>query len=518
MVVKNDVLLPHGVRNYLEKHKLDGAIATALEGVLRKMPVDPLGYIAEDLSHRSVASPSWHRIEHDGACDTTDMVFDIYVAVRGVPARMNKMNLGPSLLQDQAAGEAEPAVPARDLAAQARRQRKRERLIGHLERRFEELFGGVSIDEYLGLQQRCLVFLSEVPYIAEVFTRLFEALLISCVWSLDTTKLEFLRRCFVQAEVPHLLAPPLRSDADLPAWRERWPRLALPVLLKKDGDKGALPAEMFRPASLAFAVAMSPFVQDAASETPYFPPFGWLSSAANAATLIGAEALKLMMAEKAPSLAALTRHARKASDNVIGAGCVSQETFGVMMAAAEEAWNHEEGVYELEAGRKLTLEQLVDVYAEAAEGDWLRMILQPFRAEDASVGCELLKGRVPALRLVQDLVDEESPAVKGEAYSRSLQMTGSLPEVLRQYSKAADRWREADGCARCLLVGKDNEYLLPEALDVAMTLAEVEVVFVERGLDEAQTAAATAHADDLLRALPRRAMALWPEGDPMLDE
>lgn len=538
--MKNDVLLPHGVRNYLEKHKLDDAISTALEGVLRNQPEDPLGYIAEEMSHRSFASPGFSRIEFNGTSpDVNDLIFDIYMSVRGVPARMNSMNLGPCLLkvavpssgsEDGEGGAAAAEEAARlkqakdaaagDLAAQARRQRARERLIRFVEKNFNEGFAESSVDDFLYFQDRCASLIKGVPLPEgmapvspmELSSVLLEALLVSCCRALDTTVLDFLRRVFVHAQLPNLLAPPLRSVADLPLWRERWPKLALPALtaaqcLAPAAAKGAAPTELFRPASLCFALAIGPFAQALGAEPTAAgqPPKGWVASSSGALEPISAEAVKLAQAEKAPSLAVMVKHVRKAAETVIGADGVAQETNGVLIAAASEAWVVDEetgeGAYEIELGKKLSLEQLVDLYEEAAEDGWLRMILDPFRHEDASVGCELLKARKPELRLVQDFGQGGPPGVKGEMYSCPLKLEGSMPATIRSYVDAAPIWHEADGCARCLLLCRGAESALPTALDVACTIAEVEVLLVDGELSEATVVAASARADEVLRTL-----------------
>merc|ERR1740138_876567 len=95
--------------------------------------------------------------------------------------------------------------------------------------------------------------------------------------------------------------------------------------------------------------------------------------------------------------------AQKAAETAAG-GRV-EETSGVLLACGDEAWVEEEGVYEVELGKKLSLEELVDFYDEligATEGDWLQAIVQPFRLEDAAAGCEMLHARRPKVRLLLD--------------------------------------------------------------------------------------------------------------------
>merc|ERR1719401_2360360 len=88
---------------------------------------------------------------------------------------------------------------------------------------------------------------------------------------------------------------------------------------------------------------------------------------------------------------------KRAAEAAVGADRLA-EACGVLLAAAEEAWLPQECVYEFEVGKKLTLEQLVDLYSELAEEGWIRTIVQPFRQEDAHAGCELLRARRPELR------------------------------------------------------------------------------------------------------------------------
>merc|ERR1712048_839197 len=96
----------------------------------------------------------------------------------------------------------------------------------------------------------------------------------------------------------------------------------------------------------------------------------------------------------------------------------------VLWASADEAWAEEEGVYEIETGKKLSLEQLVDFYVDLAADGLLRMIVQPFRQEDLVEGCALLREKKPDLRLVFDFNQKDvPPVVDGSGYSCALHVS-----------------------------------------------------------------------------------------------
>jgi len=257
-------------------------------------------------------------------------------------------------------------------------------------------------------------------------------------------------------------------------------------------------------------------IGDAIPEAVDCPPLGWVTSAVGVLRGAGAEALKILQGDKASAALAadgvpyghpgglaktleLTAEAFKRA----GGDAAAAESSGVLFAAAEEAWIEEEGVYEIETGKKLTLEQLVDFYAEITESGWLRMIVQPFREVDLSAGCDLLREKCPEVRLVtqpaQDAADDARSAPSGAAaYGQALRLEGSLPEVLQRYAGTEPLWREAGGCAVCALLDAQAAKSTPMILDLVIALPGTEVVCISPEVEAEDLARISASVDQTM--------------------
>jgi len=265
-----------------------------------------------------------------------------------------------------------------------------------------------------------------------------------------------------------------------------------------------------KPASLRVCAALSPFAGSTASETDSPSP-GWLQAAVQALNDLAATAVRDLQKEKGSAALAVDGIAhcvgglektleitQKNAEAFAGSGRQA-ETYGVLLASAEEAWLEDEGVYEFEAGKKLALEQLVDFYDNLAKTGWLRMVVQPFRQADALAGCDLLHARRPELQLVADFGDAEpAPAPRGAAYSCGLALEGSAPTWLQNYAKLAPSWREAGGCGRCLRLSAAVAAAMPSALELALASAEAEVLCLPRDIAQVDVERISARADDVL--------------------
>lgn len=281
---------------------------------------------------------------------------------------------------------------------------------------------------------------------------------------------------------------------------------------------------MLKPDGLRILVSFSPFammpVLEDGSEPSSCPPVGWLQAAVEGLRATGAAMVKTHQADKA--LAALvvnnvayahpegllkTVQLVKECAETVAGEANAEELSGVLWACAEEAWLEEEALYELEAEKKVSLEELVDLYAELLEdatgvGSWLRMIVRPFRPEDMSIGCELLHARQPALRLVADYGDEHLPrAMKGAAYGCAWHLAGSSAAALSQYAERNVTWKEAGGCAKCAVLGTTAALQLPSAMDVVLACREAEVLCLEPEVDDAAVARISARTDEVLHRL-----------------
>merc|ERR1712190_511252 len=169
---------------------------------------------------------------------------------------------------------------------------------------------------------------------------------------------------------------------------------------------------------------------------------------------------------------------------------------GLLLAGADEAWAEEEGVYEIETGKKLSLEQLVDFYVELAEDGWLSMIVQPFRQEDLVEGCTLLREKKPDLRLVFDFSQSDiPPASDGSGFSCALNATGSVALMLQQYAELAPQWQQADGCGRLTIIDPQFASAIPSAMTAVLAARESDTVYLANDIADADLAKMSAQVD-----------------------
>jgi hypothetical protein len=185
------------------------------------------------------------------------------------------------------------------------------------------------------------------------------------------------------------------------------------------------------------------------------------------------------------------------------------ETAGVLIVAAEEAWIEEEGVYELETGKKLSLEGLVDLYAQLTEDAWIKMLVRPFRPNDMSAGCELLRAQRPDVCLVADSPEGEPPpnpppiplkGMPGEPYGCAQSFHGSAALAVSNHMEVAPAWRGGDGCGRLVHVTAETVCAVGSAFDVIMACPDVQVVCLTPGVTEENFEVASSHMDELLWA------------------
>lgn len=91
--MKNEVLLPENVRQYLEDHKLQEAVTSALNGLLKTLPSDPYGVLAEEFAKRAVSPPQFVGFCRQDPWQDDQLKFFIVVSVRGFPVRVHSMSL-----------------------------------------------------------------------------------------------------------------------------------------------------------------------------------------------------------------------------------------------------------------------------------------------------------------------------------------------------------------------------------------------------------------------------------------
>lgn len=544
----NDVLLPDDVRGYIMQHSIDKTMVTILNDVVKAMPKDPLEQIVCDLAKLSTSPPTFVAFERDLVAPPAELRFHVLVAVRGVKVRLHSLSAGCLIVSDKPEPKETPPpaaeVPAPKKGAKAsptpppmaepepveeldskeakarrlRQLRQEEELLQFLEAFLARTLVDVYVDDFLSNFAASCKGLAEAPCpegceldVATATAAIIDDLTKSASGALHMTQLGYLQGQLRRAGAP--VSPPLRGCSFVD-WRSRWPSLAVPIF--HGGGPSAL-----RPASLRCCVALRPFAASgsAAELAGSFvgeeaagacPPLGWVSSNMQSLRTMPGEALKMLQADKAtaalaadgiayghPAGLAKTLDMTQEAMKKAGIEC-ADEASGVLFAHAEEAWLAEEGVYELEAGKKLTLDQLVDLFADIAESGWLRMIVNPFRLEDISSGCELLRAKRPELRLVVDWGEVEPPreAPQGAAYSCLLHFADTLPETIEHYVALAPSWAEAAGCGVCAVL--DGKVALSSAIDVAMAFSATEVVLVPPGIADEDIKNISMRADETL--------------------
>ncbi|CAE7265690.1 unnamed protein product, partial [Symbiodinium natans] len=191
-------------------------------------------------------------------------------------------------------------------------------------------------------------------------------------------------------------------------------------------------------------------------------------------------------------LATTLQLAQKALESALASD--SSKVHGLLIVNAEEAWREEEGVYEVEAGKQKSLEELVDFYAELAEDGWLTTFVNPFREADAHIGAELLRARRPDAKLVQDYGLDVPEPVEETAFSCVWHLAQTLPSALRQYSEQATVWQEvADGFGSCVYLDAQALESMPAILEALLVCAGVQVIYMPEDI-----------ADDLVKQVSQR--------------
>eukprot|EP00927_Polykrikos_kofoidii_P040808 TRINITY_DN34816_c0_g1_i1.p1 TRINITY_DN34816_c0_g1~~TRINITY_DN34816_c0_g1_i1.p1 ORF type:complete len:395 (+),score=69.57 TRINITY_DN34816_c0_g1_i1:176-1360(+) len=391
MPLKNDMLLPQTVQAYLLEHRFDDTVANALNDVIKLMPEDPLGYVADVLSKSVTSPPSLAAPRLDLSAHPLSLTFELTAIIQGMRVRVGMVSLGEKLFVEpqEEGAEREEGVGEQCLGFKVQPQTPQWWQLAEYVRDVFLGFDGVSVHELATFHERC-VGLAQTPPLGEraldpprAISFLVEELMTACARSLGSTTLDFVQGAMTnsvikgdmdQADVS-VASPPLRTRGDITAWRGQWPRIAVPAFC--GGGPGCL-----RATSLRVCCAFSAFVKgDLASiekDAPEgCPTFGWVNDAAQTAISSVGEAVKVLQADKTtvamvvdgvayahPSgLVQTVRLARQAAEAAAGASGAG-ETSGVLLAAAEEAWLEEECVYEVETGKKMSLEELVDLYVQ----------------------------------------------------------------------------------------------------------------------------------------------------------
>jgi len=178
------------------------------------------------------------------------------------------------------------------------------------------------------------------------------------------------------------------------------------------------------------------------------------------------------------------------------------DAYGVLIAGADEAWIAEELVYELETGKKLNLEELVDLYADLCEDGWIKTIVQPFRLDDFSEGSALLRSKCPDLHVAADFGLESPPASlpKGDAYGYAPCFTGlSAPAALKQYLDRVKGWPQ-DSMQCVNLPEAAGE--CPSLVEVALACSDTKQIVIPKEIGEEGLVKINERLDDMLwRAL-----------------
>mmetsp|Transcript_91665 Transcript_91665/g.163141 ORF Transcript_91665/g.163141 Transcript_91665/m.163141 type:complete len:543 (-) Transcript_91665:82-1710(-) len=504
--IRNDMLLPDAVRTYVTEHKLESVVTKALNTVIQQMPEEPFAALAQELSQSSKSAPRLCALRPDTTLPRENLRFDIVVVTRGVRVRIYSLALQGSLEavpepkeeEEEAAEEAPP--PETD---NKKKVQELEKLISFLQDFFVKGFGDVYVDDFLSFHERCDG-ISGAPLpggiavdVQRATVSITNQLLDSGACSLKLTPLAFLQRALSNS--CELVSPPLRDPRDYALWRWRWPRFSMPIFY------GGGPS-ILRAASLRCCAVFSPFTvqppplpgdeADPEAEKEKPEP-GWIAGVVEFLRSAQAEAVKSLQADKATATLAVdglayalpgglvqtVQMAEKSAEAALLAagGNSSQGSSGVLLAYADEAWLEEEEVYEVETGKQISLEELVELYAEAAESGWLSTIVNPFRAADVQAGCELLKARKPELKLVQDYGAATVPPQPSEnsTFGCMWHLPETLPLVLKQYAERAPIWQEnADGFGGCTVLTSAAAASLPAIFEALMACSEVQTIFI----------------------------------------
>lgn len=486
--IRNDVLLPDSVREYISEHRLEKVVTSALNCVIQHMPEDPYARLAEELSKSSISAPRFVALRPDTSVPRKWLQFYVVVATRGVNIRIHKLSLGHALCP----AHSDAGVQGRD----------EEKLVFAVQDFFARSFQDVYVDDFLSLHEKCIGMAAHCLGTSEEHLELAASLALTNqlldagAAAMNLGSLDFLQHALSKL-VPDFVSPPLRSPSDLSNWQGRWPHFAVPLL--QGGGPSAL-----TPTSLRCCVALSPMALAEAADGHL--TFGWLARLFEVLKGAKAEVIKSLQADKATAalvvdgnpyalpggLAPTLQLAQKALESAPASD--SSKVHGLLIVNAEEAWREEEGVYEVETGKQKSLEELVDFYAEIAEDGWLTTFVNPFREADSQAGAELLRARRPEIKVVQDYGLDVPEPVEELAFSCAWHLAQTLPSALRQYAEQATAWQEvADGFGCCVYLGAQALESMPAILEALLACAGVQVIYMPEEI-----------ADDLVKQVSHR--------------
>jgi hypothetical protein len=530
--MKNEVLLPEQVQQYLEEHKLQEAVTSALNGLLKTLPSDPYGVLAEEFAKRAVSPPQFVGFRRQDPWQDDQLKFFIVVSIRGFPVRVHSMALSSELF-----GMPEPPQEGADQTEgdpQVEDAGSVQSKIGDFILEFgQAALEGQSVDAFLTLHERCNQ-LSEFEYgcdLPAVTAMLSDHLLQASANSMNKSPLGFLQYLLTLRIPPPpssnpdgtmlslreiheqvRASPPLRAPEDFEVWHMRWPRFTFPIYY--GGGPSSCTAQKLR-----CCVALSPFVavpeQEAAPAVKLegvpeqCPGLGFFRSVTTVAQRVNEEAGKLYQADKA--LAALVvdginyAHTNGLKETVgsmhkaVQAAVANpEEAYGVLIAGADEAWVAEELVYELENGKKLNLEELVDFYADLCEDGWIKTIVQPFRLDDFSEGSVLLRSKCPDVHIAADFASTDPPTSlpKGDMYGYAPSFAGlSAPAALRQYVDRVKGWPQDSMQCVCLPATAGE---CPSLVEVALACSDTKQIVIPKEVAEEGLLKINERLDDML--------------------
>jgi len=534
--MKNEVLLPEQVRTYLEEHKLQEAVTSALNGLLKSLPADPYGVLAEEFAKRAKSPPQFVGFSRQDPWQDDQLKFFVVVNIRGFPVRVHTMTLSSELFGKPDPPQVDP--DAEEPVEQTEEEEPVESKIGEFMVEFgQSSLEGQSVDAFLTLHERCN-HLSEFEYGADVpalTATISDHLLQASANAMNKSPLGFLQYLLTLrahppppnpdgTQPPPLTlseiheqvraSPPLQASEDFAVWYTRWPSFTYPVFY------GGAPGGCM-PSKLRLCVALSPFATAPDQEpTPATegapeecPRLGFFKSITSVSARVNEEAGKLYQADKA--LAGLVVDGVNYS-HVEGlkatAGCLrkavqaavtkEEDAYGVLIAGADEAWIAEELVYEIENGKKLNLEELVDLYADLCEDGWIKTIVQPFRLDDFSEGSVLLRSKCPDVHIAADFGSDPPHSIpKGDSgYGFAPSFAGySAPLALRQYIDRVKGWPQE---SMQLVSLPENTGACPSFIEVALACSDTKQILIPKEISEEGLMKINERLDDMLwRAL-----------------
>ncbi|CAK8997531.1 unnamed protein product [Durusdinium trenchii] len=261
--IRNDVLLPDAVKDYIIEHKLEKVVTTALNRVILQMPEDPYARLAEELSKSSFSVPRFAHLRPDASRARNRLTFHVVVASHGVNIRIHSITMGEAITVEEGTEE---------------------RWLAFLQDFFQKSFGNLHVDEYISLEEH-IGDLTGAPGPLEapkVGLSLCNQLLLAAAASTNLDVLAFLQHCLIKVGCEQV-SPPLRKPEDVSAWRHRWPSFAVPLF--HGGHGGHLP-------KLRCAAALRALPEEAE------PSLGMLAQLLEALHTAKVEAVKGLQADK----------------------------------------------------------------------------------------------------------------------------------------------------------------------------------------------------------------------------